>query len=204
MTSSSLLTDPHQILAADASVLISLNATGCALEIIRSVPGSFVVTASVFAELERGARKGHNDAEIVRTLIETGGARLVELSDAGNDEYRSLVDGSAEHTLDDGEAATIALAHEVAGVALIDERKARSICSLRFPALAVGSTVDLLIHKAVLAALGREGQIQAIKNALHDARMRVPQHQLDLVIDLIGPDEAANCKSLPRRARGPS
>lgn len=201
MTSSSFLTDPNQILVADASVLINLNATGYASQIVPSVPGSFVVTESAFAELKLGAAKGHDDEKLVRGLFDSGMARLVDLSYAGNNLYRSLIDGAAQQTLDDGEAATIAYAQESSGVALIDERKARSLCVARLPALAIASTVDLLTHPAVRHTLGRQSQIQAITNALRRARMRVPPHQMDLVIDLIGPDEAANCNSLPRRRR---
>lgn len=201
MTSSNFLTDPSQTLVADASVLINLNATGYASQIVLSLPGSFVVTERAFAELKLGAAKGHNDEKLVRGLFDAGTARLVDLSDAGNNLYRSLVDGAAEQTLDDGEAATIAYAQEASCVAVIDERKARSLCATRFPALAMASTVDLLTHAAVKDALGPQTQIQAITNALRRARMRVPPHQQDLVVDLIGSDEAANCNSLPRRRR---
>ena len=201
MTSSSFLTDPNQILVADASVLINLNATGYAAQIILCFPGSFVVTSRALAELELGAVKGHNDAKLVRDLIADGTARLVDLSDSGDRLYRSLIDGATEQTLDDGEAATIAYAHQVSGIALIDERKARSICAARYPALAIASTVDLLTHSMVEQSLGRDDQILGVANALRLARMRVPPHQRGLVVDLIGPSEAANCNSLPRQHR---
>jgi predicted nucleic acid-binding protein len=57
--------------------------------------------------------------------------------------------GPAQTTLDDGEAATIAHAVALNGVALIDERKANRICTERFPELRIASTVDILVHPSV-------------------------------------------------------
>ena len=54
--------------------------------------------------------------------------RVVQLGDDGKRVYGSLVEGTAARTLDDGEAATIAYAHEAGAVALIDEKKAQAIC----------------------------------------------------------------------------
>src|SRR5215469_16749115 len=53
------------------------------------------------------------------------GVRVVQLGDDGKRVYGSLVEGTAARTLDDGEAATIAYAHEAGAVALIDEKKAQ-------------------------------------------------------------------------------
>lgn len=196
MSSSSCPNDPRATLAADASVVINLNATGCAAEIIAAIPGTFAVTKSVLAELAEGARKGHDDAAKLEGLIRCRAVKLVELGDEGNGVYAELVDGPAEETLDDGEAATLAYAHEVRGVALIDEVKARRICDGRFPELRIASTVDVLIHEAVRKALGQERQIDAVGKALRDARMHVLPHQRQLVRELI----AATVKS--RRASG--
>lgn len=86
-------------------------------------------------------------------------------------------------------------------VAIIDERKANRICSERFPALGVISTVDLFAQPAVLEALGRDKLAQAILNALQLARMRVLAHRVDWVVQLIGLRQAALCPSLPRAVR---
>jgi predicted nucleic acid-binding protein len=123
------------------------------------------------------------------------------LPDTGNAIYSSLVEGSAFSTLDDGEAATIGYAHENGAAAMIDEKKARSICEKEFPELPVISTVDLLTHKVIETVLGKEGQIKVIINALRDARMRVPSHQIDMIVNLIGDEAASTCNSLPRAVR---
>ena len=55
--------------------------------------------------------------------------------------------GHGIETLDDGEAATIALAIEINGMPLIDERKANNICKDNFPTLEIGCSVDIFAHK---------------------------------------------------------
>jgi len=115
--------------------------------------------------------------------------------------YASLIDGSTLHTLDDGEAATIAHTHEISGIALIDERKARSLCAVSFPKLAIVPTVELLMHDAIATALGAKWQADAVANALTRARMQVPPEQVAKVCALIGPERAAQCASLPKVAR---
>lgn len=204
MSSSSFPIDAHTILVADASVVINLNATGRAFDIVGAHPGSVVVTDNAFAELSAGARNGHSDDEKLQALIDSGAVRLVQLGEAGSRVYSSLVEGSALRTLDDGEAATIGYAHETGGVAMIDERKARTICESEFPGLTVVSTIDLLTHEVVGHALGQEAQVDAIVNALRIARMRVPPHQIEMIVNLIGDEAAATCNSLPKAVRAGS
>lgn len=201
MNSSSFPLDAASIVVADASVVINLNATGCAREIIRAQPGSMVVTDNALTELARGSRNGHDDGEKLQALIDAGAVRLATLDDTGSRIYESLVEGTAMRTLDDGEAATIGYAHQVGGIAMIDERKARTICARDFPKLVLASTVDLLVHEYVERALGKRGQAAAIVNALRSARMRVPPDRIEVVVGLIGSEAAAGCHSLPRSVR---
>lgn len=201
MNSSSFPLNATSTLVADASVAINLNATGCALEIIRAQPGTMVVTDNALAELARGSHNGHSDGERLQALIAAGAVRVASLDDRGNRIYESLVEGTALHTLDDGEAATIGYAHQAGGIAIIDERKARTICEKNFPHLTLVSTVDLLVHDVVERALGKQRQAEAIINALRGARMRVPPHQIEVVVGLIGSEAAATCHSLPRTVR---
>ena len=181
MNSSSFLTDPHTKLIADASVIINLNATLRAADIIKAIPGPLLVTENACAELEGGARNGHRDYEQLLQLIDGDLVQRVSIGRGSVSVYESLIDGSVLRTLDDGEAATIACAHEMAGVALIDERKARSLCKVSFPGLVVASTVDLLIHSFIASVLGKKGQADALANALTGARMRVPPEHLERI-----------------------
>ena len=98
--------------------------------------------------------------------------------------------------------ATIAYALEHNAMALIDERKANRLCSERFNALHTGCTVDVLMHAAIETALGRIGLAEAVFNALYYGRMRVPAgRHVDWVVNLIGPERAGQCASLPRSVR---
>ena len=74
MSSSSFLTDPRVRLVADASVVINLNATARAAEIIKAAPNPFVVTENACVELELGARNGHHDHRKLTELIDAEAA----------------------------------------------------------------------------------------------------------------------------------
>jgi predicted nucleic acid-binding protein len=203
MSLSNFPTDPQITLIGDASVLINLFATGRASEIIGALPNPFAITDNAYTEIKDGSKKGHDDHEQLVRLIAAGLAKRVTLGASALIVYESLVDGSAVLTLDDGEAATIAYAHETSGVALIDERKARSLCAASFPRLIVISTAELLMHSAVSASLGRQGQADAIFNALMIGRMRVPMEHISQLTRIIGDERAAQCSSLPKAWRKP-
>ncbi|HTB01193.1 MAG TPA: hypothetical protein VK804_12005 [Bradyrhizobium sp.] len=203
MSSSNFPTDPRVTLIGDASVVINLVATGRASEIIGALPNPFAITDNAYTEIKDGSKKGHDDYEQLVRLIAAGLAKRVTLGASALTVYESLIDGSAVLTLDDGEAATIAYAHETSGVALIDERKARSLCVASFPRLIVISTAELLMHSAVLASLGKQGQADAIFSALMIGRMRVPIEHISQLTRIIGDERAAQCSSLPRAWRKP-
>lgn len=129
--------------------------------------------------------------------------RTEQIGHAGVQHFSNLVSGPAAQTLDDGEAATISLALEIKPhvMPLIEEHKANRICADRFAHLVTGSSVDLLAQDDVQAALGNAQLADAVFNALLVGRMRVLPHHLDWVVNLIGPQRARQCESLPRSAR---
>jgi hypothetical protein len=199
MTSLNFLADEASTLVADASVVINLNATGRAIEIIRALPAAFVVTSNSYEELKRGSLRGYNDADTLELLVAQGLVSIAALDDSSLEIYGALIDGSAMVTLDDGEAATIGHAHAEGGAAIIDEKKGRSLCASMYPSLPVLSTTDLLLDCRVERALGKAAQADAVLCALKGARMRVPLDRVDEVVNLIGRDAAKSCASLPRR-----
>jgi predicted nucleic acid-binding protein len=195
------LRDPEATLVADTSAIINLNATGCAAEILRAVPNEVVVVDMVPLELRTGRGTGHADGERMQELIRGGLLHVVSLGEVGWVYFGELVAGPASETLGDGEAGTLAYAAEAGANAIIDERKAIRVAEKKFSRLVTASTVDILCHPAVLAALKREPLAVAVFQALRDARMRVFDHHLQWVVELIGSDRAAACTSLPRSAR---
>lgn len=198
MSLSAFPADPDAILIADASVVIGLNASGHARRIIELTERRIVVPENACNELERGTRFGHSDSAQLDALMEAGLVERMMLYAEALSTYESLIDGTYGKTLDDGEAATIAVAARLGGIAVIDERKARRMCAAHFPAVVQGCTAQWLL---AAATLGGTAHAEAMLNALQKGRMRVPSEYLDDVIALIGQEAAAACPSLPRPAR---
>ena len=203
MVRQSCLRDRTVPVIADTSVVINLNASKCAETILDALPNPFLVVSEVVLELESGLQTGRNDAAALDAWHTSGRVQIVPLGDTGTRHFFNLVSGLAAQTLDDGEAATIAhaLETEPPAIPLIDERKANRICAHRFADLVTGSTVDLLAQDDVQAALGSARLADAVFDALLGGRMRVLPHHLDWVVDLIGPERAKQCESLPRSVR---
>ena len=197
MGSLSSLTDAQALLVADASTIISVNATGCAKRVIKALPNRVAVVDVVSEELEEGRQRKRQDADLLKKLVDAGHVEIVQLDARGEEYFEQLVVGAAQMTLDDGEAATIAYAVATNGIALIDEKKANRICGQRFPELRLACTVDIFTHPDLQNQLGKEALADAVFNALCHGRMRVfPQH-VEWVIGLIGADRARLCTSLP-------
>lgn len=194
------LIDPAAIVAADASTVINLNATGCAREVIQAMPNKVVVLDAVASELHEG-RRGRRDADLLGELVAARVVEVVELDDSSWIHFEKLVVGAAALTLDDGEAATIAYAYSQHALAIIDERKAARLCAEMYPSLRVGSTVDILAHPSVQQRLGKEMLADAVFNALQNGRMRVFPQNVEWVISLIGRERAAGCASLANSIR---
>lgn len=195
------LTDPTPAVVADASALISITASKRAGQICSAIPNRLLVSDVVVSELDSGRSKGHPNPEQLHELINSNLVEVATMADEAESYFESLVVGSARNTLDDGEAATIACALEIGGIPLLDERKARRICNQRFPNLSYGCTVDIFAHPEVEKTLGVADLAFAVLNALKESRMRVLPHHLDWVINLIGPENAAECNSLPHAVR---
>lgn len=195
------LSEEPSLLIADTSVVININATGCAETLLNALPHRVAVVDVVVDEIEGGLRKGRQDAAKLAQLIESGLIKVVTLGPQGLLQFESLVIGASGGTLDDGEAATIAYAADVGAHALIEERKARRLAADRYAAVPLGCTVDLLRHVNVEHALGTAGIADALHNALTGARMRVLPHHIAWVVGVIGDERVATCPCLPEVVR---
>jgi predicted nucleic acid-binding protein len=197
MSLSAFPADPDAILIADASVVIGLNASGHARRIIELTERRVVVPENAGNELALGAQFGHDDGAQLDALVAAGLVERIALDAVAMKTYEALIDGTHGNTLDDGEAATIAIAVRHGGVAIIDERKARRMCAQHFP-IVQGCTAQWLLGAA---ALGPPAHAEALLNALQKGRMRVPSEYLNDVVALIGSEAAGACHSLPRVVR---
>lgn len=188
-------------LVADASLWIALAATGCAAEILAALARRAVITDIALDELERGRSKGRGAADAVAALIASGQVEMVTLPAPTLEIYSGLVIGEGPDTLDDGEAATLAMACTLGGAAVVDERKARRIARERFPALELRCTAELLLSPPAVTVLGLARCADAVFAALQAARLRVPSDFLAIVTSAIGQERARQCSSLPARSR---
>lgn len=186
---------------ADSSVVINLNATRRAEAILEALSNQVLVTEQVLGEL-RSCRGGeHPDSALLAELIAGGSVETVQIGESGEADFISLVSGAASETLGDGEAATIAKALEVEGLALLDDRKALRICTEKFPNLPTSGTVDLLRDPRLTEALTERQLADAVFHAARDARMHVPAPHGRWVVELLGKDRALLCPSLARIVR---
>jgi predicted nucleic acid-binding protein len=198
MSLSAFPADPDAALIADASVVIGLNASGQARRVIELIERRVIVPDNAGNELAIGARFGHDDGAQLDALVAAGLVERLPLEREAVTTYTALIDSTYGETLDDGEAATIALAVQQGAVAVLDEKKARRMCRQHFPHVVQGCTAQWLLG---VAALGGAAHAEAMVNALRKGRMRVPPEFLDAVVALIGLEAAATCPSLPRLAR---
>jgi predicted nucleic acid-binding protein len=197
----SSFSDQPSLLVADTSVVININATGCAEVLLKALPHRVVVVDVVVDEIEGGLRKGRQDSAKLVQLIKSGLIDVVKLGPRGLIHFENLVIGASEGTLDDGEAATIAYAADVGARALIEERKARRLAAERYAGMPLGCTVDLLQHIDVGRVLGTAGVSDAVHKALAGARMRVLPHHIAWVVSTIGDLRVAGCPCLPEQVR---
>ncbi len=195
--------DPGTVLVADTSFWINLAATECPAEILHALAAPVILAEAALDDLRRGQARGWQSVEVVETLLAAGHTRVEALPSSALPAFAGLVAGEAADTLDDGEAATLALAQAIGGIAIIDEKKGRRLSAARFPALPLTYTVELLLSSTVGGFLGQPRLNEAIFAALNVARMRVPAEMLAAVIGHIGPERAKLCPSLPLRSRMP-
>lgn len=190
------LPEHPSLLVLDASVIISLNSSGCASLILDALPHRVAVVDIVVDEIRGGLRRGRKDSAELDTLLEAKLLDVVTLGPKGLNCFESLVVGAAGETLDDGEAATLAYAEEAGARALIDERKARRLASERYADIPLSCTVDLFACDSVTRVIGTSGVAGAVHSALVLARMHVLNEHMDWVVRLIGDAQAADCPSL--------
>ena len=134
------------MIVVDACVLLNLYATGRAGEILSSLASSVLVSSLVCAEaLWIAAPSGSSDGEVdrdpvvIEPLAHAGIVTIVHLSAKEQKIFLRLA-----HDLDDGEAASGAIAAARSGAVATDDRKARTVLSKQLPPTAVIGTVAIL------------------------------------------------------------
>mgnify|MGYP001806537975 CR=1 FL=1 len=201
MSSPRLFANAETPAVFDACPIINLAVTKLALCFLLLLPHTLILPVEVQEDLRRGVANGHSDSVFLDDLISDGTVQLVEMGAVAKLHFETLVTGSAQESLDDGEAATIACALEREAIAVIDEAKATRICRMRHADLELVSTTALLLHEKTEDAIGPDSIAECLFGALQAARMRVPIELLPQVVERLGPDLVLQCNSLPKSVR---
>jgi predicted nucleic acid-binding protein len=195
MTFSKFLADSTRPLVLDTSVLINLHACTYGERILTAIPNDIIVPQIVFGELTHETSRMNGEHSFLQGLAQRGEVVLASMTDAEYEIFADLTSGSS--SLDDGEAATIAIAVVRQFFPIIDERKGRAHAATLIKGQESGWTLDLMRHPLVTSTLGNNAFIDALYLALRDGRMRIPASSAEGVIAAIGTHRAIECTCLP-------
>jgi predicted nucleic acid-binding protein len=183
-------------LAHDASVAINLLGTGQAADILRLVNRKYVIEDSARGEVQRDAYNGQAGSASLDALRQSGLLTYSRLGDTALASFLALTGAEPPDDLDDGEAATIALAVDIGAVAMLDDKKAIRVAQQRHSSLVVLQTLDFLSCGALVAAVSSAELADIVYAALQNARMRVPLLFQKWTVEVIGYERATKCPSL--------
>jgi predicted nucleic acid-binding protein len=195
MTYLSSLADEPSPLVLDTSVVINLRASQSGADLLRALPNKICVPAIVASELGRESARASGERQFLSDLLDEGQVHLVTLSQEENELYHRLVSG--DDSIDDGEAATISIAHYRECRPVIDEKRGRRHSLSCVPMKPPGWSLDLFLHPLVIERLDHQRRLLALYLALRDGRMRISESHCAHVVNLIGFARALDCKSLP-------
>lgn len=192
----SKLTEHHNPLVLDASVAINLLGTGEPASILRALDRQIIIDEYAVQELLLDPYTKTTGEHTIARLARDGLLQRERLNQTAYDIFLELTGAPSPDDLGDGEAATIATAMITGAIPVIDERKARRVYNKRSAGAPVLHTIDLLAARNVTSALDEHVISTMVYNAIHHARMRVPQDCREWVISVLGPDRANACTSI--------
>ncbi len=195
MTCLSSLSDTLTPLVPDTSVLINLHACTFGEQVLRAIPNEIVLPETVVAELNHETSHASGENGFVQRLISKNVVKVVQMDDAAVRLFEAMI--RSPNSLDDGEAATIAVAVSQGFLPVVDERKGRAQAQGLMNGKAPAWSLDLLVHPAVQSGLGGDRYVEAVYLALRDGRMRIDEERCDAVVQLVGIERAKDCTSLP-------
>lgn len=184
--------------ALDASVVINLLATGCLEQLIPISLGEFSIVTHVQEEVKIDPITRKTSPNLLLPYIEAGIFRLVQLTEDELETFIELVGAMAPDDLDDGEAATIAIAAHRQLYLVIDESKGRRVAKERFPTLQILDTVDLLKLVGGSHKLPPKEFIRGIENALTVGKMRVAPEQVEWISNIVSREVVQQAPSIRR------
>ena len=190
------LADINKPLVLDASVVINLLGTGQVKEILNALGHQCIIEVSALKEINRDPITQKPAEEILNQLAAEELLVTTQMEPAEEELFLQLVSGSLEESLDDGEAATIAVGRARDIIIVLDERKGSNIVRARFEKTRLINTLDLFQSKALSSRFSSEEIADLVYSALIYSRMRVPKSYRDWIVDLIGENRARECSSI--------
>jgi predicted nucleic acid-binding protein len=188
--------DKAGALVLDASVLINLLGSGRPELLLRAIPEKVLMADRTFGEVLRDP-SGRLPPREIRGALVSGG--LIELRALDPDNLDIFIDLAAHpDALDDGEAATIAVAVGAGAVPVLDERKARRVFRERFPERDIESSAGLFRRLNEGDRLPFGTLRAALFDALCNARMNVVPDEMEWVLATLGEELAGQSSSLRR------
>jgi hypothetical protein len=183
-------------------VAINLLGTGDAAAVLKAFGRRAVIADRAFREVRRHPLPERSHGAELLALSDAGLLKVVNVEGVAYEVFFELVSANIAGGLDDGEAATIALAvaGNLDGIPVLDDRKARNVLGRRWPDYEALFTVDMLTDQQVTDTIAQTELSEFVFRALRHARMRVPIHMRGQVIDMIGSDRASQCRTLGSRA----
>ncbi len=157
----------------DASVAINVLAATHGIDILKTSPARCVMEARAAKEVSRHPRGLSQSLGPLGELLDASVLTVVQMEDPDYEVFVQLVGAPSPDGLDDGEAASIALAAQHGGILFLDESKARRICRRDFPELELRTSIDLFRQWWNHASVKPAELSAALKEARHFGRMRV-------------------------------
>lgn len=182
-------------LVLDTSVLINLHASGHGKEVLAALPFRLAVPNIVSDELDRHSTRSSGERDFLAQACMSGLTERLEMTDDEYQVFTKLV--VVAPSLDDGEAATIAIAQSRNFVPVIDERKGRARAQTLMKTRSPAWSLNLICHPMVVSELGEQVASQALYNALRLGRMRIAPDHAEDVVSVIGLEQARKCVCLP-------
>lgn len=192
---SSSLADSQKPFVLDTSVLINLHACTYGKRILSAIPNNIIVPQIVAGELDHETSRKNGGHSFLNNLVFSGKVTLLNMTDNEYNFFHRLTAGPS--SIDDGEAATIAVSVNQNLLPVIDEKRGRSRASDLMRPIIPAWSLDLFCHPLVMDALGEKVSIEALYLALRHGKMRIPPESAERVITFIGEERAADCICLP-------
>jgi hypothetical protein len=106
------------------------------------------------------------------------------MGEVAYEEYLELVGARIPEALGSGESAALALANEVQGIVVLDDRKARRIARLKYPGCTQWSSARLFKEAFAIGAVPNNVVIEGTRNAMTRARMHISAEDRDWIAEL--------------------